>query len=191
MPFPEPISCACRLPRAAARAGASPHSSVVSSVTPIVAHKASRLNRISISDGNAAIGIDLLTHWIPRYASRPPIAVAVMASMKLSANNCCIRRPRDAPRPARSASSPRRLAVRASSRFATLLHAIMRSRKTAPPRMYTISLRLCDVYTSASDLTVTANCGGYRSGYSLAWLRAMTSTSAAACCRETPGLRRA
>ncbi len=68
--------------------------------------------------------------WTPAHARPAPSPTAPAASTALSARRYLTTRPRDAPSAARTASSWRRLATRAISRFDAFAHAISHTRAT-------------------------------------------------------------
>ena len=80
-------------------------------------------------------GLAATTPVMNHCASTRPAAAAVSASTVLSVSSWRTMRPRPAPSAVRTAISRPRAAPRASSRFATLPHAIRSTSPTAPSRM--------------------------------------------------------
>src|SRR5580704_14375306 len=72
------------------------------------------------------------------HATKDPAEHAHNARTKLSINSCRAICQREAPRAERTAISFSRAVVRASSRFATLLHAINSSASTAASKSYRV-----------------------------------------------------
>ncbi len=104
-----------------------------------------------------------------------------------------ISRPRPAPSDRRTAISFCRAAARASSRFATLAHAISSTRPTivisTPPALTMLSRKPGLIVACASGTSVTLR-PWFSFGYSCSSWRAIVFRFASACCTETPGFSR-
>ena len=96
-------------------------------------------------------------------ASTSPLTVPAALNARHSVMSCRTRRPRPAPSASRTASSRCRSAPLASSRFARLLHAMRRTRATAPSRTSS-AVRACPTIASEREVTATDRswfCAGY------------------------------
>ena len=114
-------------------AGAIPNSTPVTSDTSAV-NAATRPSTPTSRRRGMLSGADATSASTPQNASSRPTAPPASAMSTLSVSSCWTIRPRLAPSAVRSAISLRRDAARASSRFATLAHAISSTRPTAPSR---------------------------------------------------------
>ena len=130
-PRPPSFNVSPRLERASLSAGASPKKIPTSSATPRVKSRTCRSTPISFTRGSAA-GREFKTDLVPQYASSSPAPALASESTTLSVSSCRTTRTRPAPSAARIVNSRVRPVARASSRLATLAHAISRTKPTAP-----------------------------------------------------------
>ena len=118
-------------------AGHNPKSSAVGTRSASVAART-----VTLSVTGELVGIDSGTLATiassDSHASSTPSAPPISASTALSVSSCRIKRPRPAPIDARTASSDCRAAPRASSKPATLTHAISRISPTEPASTLTV-----------------------------------------------------
>ena len=110
------------------------------------------------------------------------------ASSTLSVSSCRATRPRVAPSAVRIASSRRRALARASSRLATLAHAMRSTNPTAPSSTRS-GVRTSPVRFSRSETALMPRSLS-SVGYSRARAAAMPSSSACACFSDVPALSR-
>ena len=124
----------------------------------------------------------------PQIATKMPSTPPAEESTRDSARNCRMRRPRPAPRAARTASSLRRADVRVNSNPATFAQATSRSRPTAPKSVKK-AVRTSPTMASAKGATAAS----VRLTFSPYWFlirRAIESRSARACSTVTRSRRR-
>ena len=126
---------------------------------------------------------------VPNQAMTSPSMPPASARTMLSVNSCLTSRPRPAPRAARIATSCWREPARASSRLATLTHAMSNTNATAPRRTSN-AVRTLPTIASCSGATVAPS-QFLSSRYSSASRRVIPAISARACSIVAPGLRRA
>ncbi len=124
----------------------------------------------------------------PQIARRSPKAPPHAPSSTLSVRSCRTRRQRAAPSALRTAISVSRADARASSRFATLVHAISNTNPTAPSSSSTASRMLPTVasWSGTAVIPRPSLCSGYCRASSVPMVR----TSAMACSTGTPGFTR-
>ena len=108
------------------RSCASPKSMLVAIATPQVNSSTGRSTLNSVDRGRA-VGYACVSVCRPTRASHNASALPAIDSSAPSMINCRRRRPRLAPRAVRTANSRRRIAARASERFAKLAQAISRT----------------------------------------------------------------
>lgn len=99
-------------------------------VNPIVGRSS-----VACSRRGTPSGLKSVMSLMPQTANTRPAMPPSTPSTVLSASSCATSRPRPAPMAARTAISRARDAPRASSRFATLPHAMKKTSITAPSRM--------------------------------------------------------
>ncbi len=175
-------------PNVAWRAGATPKKNAVRSVAPVVKSStdesmwtpSARGRRASSPEGSS---------WTPHMATSMPRSPPHDASTRLSTANCRARRARPAPSATRIDISRCRTVVRASMRFATLAHAISRSRPTAPRRSRS-ELRRSPTTRSYRD-TSSTRMFAFVCGKSLASRALIAVSSDCACEIVTSGFIRA
>ncbi len=119
-----------RFPREARTAGAAPKSRPVMSVTTS-AKPSAEFERSLLRAVERSTDTGRTSRSCSQPASKVPASPAMPASTRLSVSNWRTRRPPPAPNAARNDSSPRRAEPRASSRPATLPHAMRRTSPTA------------------------------------------------------------
>ncbi len=170
------------------RSGDRPITTVIN--TPSPATNASvRQSTPGVAKLGSCTGLSASRASPAHIASRQPAVPPSATTHALSDNIKRINRRSSAPIARRSENSRRRDSVRASSRLATLAHAITSTNATAPNsseiagRIWpNTSLESCA--TSTPRLSLVA-------GYACASCRATLVTSACACASDTPGARRA
>ncbi len=182
-----------RLGRDALSAGTRPKSRPVTSVAPAVNRSTRQSGVVSRMSAGRNGGRAASSSCWPQYesgsASRPPTA----ARARLSTSSWRTMRARVAPRARRSAISRRRVLARASSRFATLLHATSRTRATIVISMPTASRTFPPFGPRRASATVSTRTVRPRLsvGYSCSSWLASVVMLARACSTLTPGSSRA
>ncbi len=185
----EPVSfrVRCRFGRENFSAGAIPKSSAVKKPTAVT--KMSVVpSTLTCSMRGISPGLKATSRLTHQRASRIPIPHPRIAISKLSVSSCRSSLPRPAPIAARIANSRSRSAPRASRRFAMFVHAIKRTKATAPRRIKSASRHL-PFRCSGSVIAVTPM-PVFVGGCSAAKLPAIPVISARACSIVTPGFKR-
>jgi hypothetical protein len=138
VPLPLDLSVPLRSMRELCSAGTSPKMMPVTieiiRVKPSTRPSIDNSFRRGSSD-SALSGTDEMSRFSPHDDSSRPMMPPSAESRMLSVSNCWMRRRRPAPSASLTAISLCREAERASSRLATLAHAIRSTRLTAPSRM--------------------------------------------------------
>ena len=174
-------------------AGSSPKSTPVTIETAIVKATTRQSSETNVpaspTRGRLAVFTDSSAR-MPTTPSARPSAPPITDRSRLSVRSCRRMRPRDPPIAARTAISRVRPVARASSRFATLAHAISRTSATAPSITYSVgrtfwtsTLRMG---STLKLLVAGSACGNFcRKSCADAFSRSF------ACSSETPGFSRA
>ena len=135
----------------AASAGAVPDSMLVRTATPSVNSSTGASRRISRARGvNRAA--KLTSKLSVPHENKSPKAPPISASSELSVSNCRNILTRPAPSAARTASSRSRRTMRERFKFATLAHAISRTKPAAPSSTSIVGRALCVSSTSSEDV---------------------------------------
>ena len=147
--------------RRARNAGSTPTASPVAIVTPSE-NSSTCVSRPGVNAIGIAVDVTLPSASTPKYATTTPARPPRRASIRFSVSACRTSRPPLAPSAARTAIScwrwPAiscwRWQLRASSRLATLTHAISSTSETAPSRI-SIGVRAMPPMTSVTGCTIT------------------------------------
>jgi hypothetical protein len=118
----------------ARRAGIRPQSIVVATQTASANVSARRSKCRSSAIGSSSRDRRATMAGARSRPNSMPVAVATTASIPLSTSSCCSSRPRPAPIDTRTAISRSRAAALATSRLATLAHAVSRGSSTPRAR---------------------------------------------------------
>ncbi len=133
-PLPSPRSSVSDARRVACHAGSSP-TNIALPRTIAIAAASTGASMVAVSSRGTPSGARLISTGRDHHAIATPVMPPSAARTRLSVSTCLTMRPRPAPIAARIASSRCRAARRASSRFATLPHAISSTSATAARRM--------------------------------------------------------
>ena len=155
---------------------------------PMVNTSTHRSKRICSTRGTVPGGASATNPGTPQSAIKIPAAPPASATKVLSVSNCRTSRQRPAPKAVRTAISCCRPAARASNRFATLAQAMSSTNATAPAKIKSDAR----IFATRSSLSgrICASSFLLSSSGSRGRLRTMVSSSAFACCGETPAFKR-
>ena len=193
-PAPSRLSRDWRSSFDACTAGARPKSTPVATVIASAKDNTVKFGCDSIRNAGMAPGSDETSTasrlWNDHHARSDPAAPPTSAMIRLSVSSCWIRRARPAPIDRRTAISLVRPAARASSRFATLAHAINRTNPNAASTIAATLKMSFRASGSDSDRAVATLRAVVRPGCSRSICWAITTSSARTCARATPSFRR-